>query len=651
MKLQYRLAAQILAFAALGAMLTLLLGKDTNWDLLNYHLYTAHAFLHFDLASDFMGSSAQRYLNPIGYLPFYFMIMAGWHSALIGIALGGFQGIALFFLWRILRVYVFADTARPKTWSIAAILLAMSSPVYLGVLGGTFLDGTTLVFMMAGMLLICARMKSESANKTGMFWAGAMFGIATGLKLTSVIFGIAAATGFILLTHFRRQSWLDIIRFTFGGFTATMAVSGWWFYKLFQEFGNPVFPLFNHVFKSPDFTTSVVAHSRFMIASVEELVTLPFRMASVHSWIYVENAAPDLRFAAIVLAAVSLGVSACLAAFRRRRPSMGTRSDPINQPTAHPGQNSVGTYLIVTWVVMTVLWQLTSGNGRYALPVMLLAGPVLVLLLRGLIRSDTVLLRILVTIGALQVLHAASAGNPRWTTEPWNRYWLDIRVAQKLIAQPYGFLNVGVITHSASAVYFHQDSRITNVFGVYSIDPQGPGGDRIKRFIAEHGANLRVMFETGTDSTAESLVRSQIPGIDAQLAGWDLHVNANECESIRIPHLLEKGVKLAACLVEPGNPARERIEATRQRVTAVFNSIEARCPILFGPQGGYVLPKLGRWVREYPNHDIRLYMSRGQIAFSRFEYGPFDVALGSLDDWETGRGIVDCKIPNRPFSF
>lgn len=651
MKLESRLSAQILAFAALGAILTLLLGKDTNWDLLNYHLYTAHAFLHFDLASDFMGSSAQRYLNPIGYLPFYFMIMAGWHSALIGIVLGSFQGMALFFLWRILRCYVFADRARPNTWSIAAILLAMSSPVYLGVLGGTFLDGTTLVFIMAGMLLICARLKTENSSNSGMFWAGALFGVATGLKLTSVIFGIAAATAFILVTHFRRQSWLDIVRFTLGGFTATVAISGLWFFKLFQEFGNPVFPLFNHIFKSPDFTTSVVAHSRFMITSLEELVTLPFRMASVHSWIYVENAAPDLRFAAIAIAAVSLGVSASVIALRSRLPSTENRSDRADRPTENPAQNSVGTYLIVTWVAMTVFWQITSGNGRYALPVMLLAGPVLVLLLRTLIRSDTLLLRVLITIGALQVLHAASAGNPRWTTEPWNRYWLDIRVAPKLVAKPYGFLTVGVITHSASAVYFHPDSRITNVLGVYPIDPQGPGGDRVKRFIAEHGAKLRVMFETGTDATTVSLLRNQIPRIDAQLAGWDLHVNADECESIRIPHLLEKGVELAACLVEPGNPARERIEATRQRVTAVFNSIEAKCPILFGPQGGYVLPKTGRWVREYPNNDIRLYMARGQIAFSRFEYGPFDVALGSMEDWENGRGRVNCEIPVRPFSF
>jgi len=649
MKFDVRLLVQILAFASLGAILTLLLGKDTNWDLLNYHLYTAHAFVNYDLASDFMGSSAQRYLNPIGYLPFYFMFKAGWHSVAIGIVLGCFQGMALLFLWRILHGHAFANMPRSTTWSTAALILGMSSPVYLGVLGGTFLDGTTLVFMMAGLLLICARLNDAKMSAAGMFWAGVLFGVATGLKVTSVIFGIAAAIAFILVTRGKRQSWTDVAHFTFGGFIATAVTSGFWFYKLFQEFGNPVFPLFNHIFRSPDFTTSVVAHSRFIITSLEELVTLPFRMASVHSWIYVENAAPDLRFAAIVLAVVGLSIAVIgggSGAIAKR-----ARTEQ-NGATARPrAQNLVGTYLIVAWLVMTAFWQITSGNGRYALPVMLLAGPVLVLLLRSLISSDSLLLRVLITISVLQVLHAATAGNPRWTAEPWHQKWLDISVAPKLANEPFGFLTIGVITQSAVALYFHPDSRITNMLGVYPIDPQGPGGDRIKRFIEKHRPNLRVMFEAGPSEVLDNLPPNFISGIDAQLAGWDLHVKADDCESIRIPHLLDQGFQLAACLVEPGNSSRLQIEVTRRRVTAVFDKIEARCPRLFGPQGGYVLPKLGRWVREFPNNDIRLYASRGQVTFSRFEYGPFDVALGSLEDWETGRGVVDCKIPARPFAF
>ncbi|MBC7624656.1 MAG: hypothetical protein H7232_14870, partial [Aeromicrobium sp.] len=150
------LSLQAVVSAALGAITTILLGKDTNWDLLNYHLYTAHAFLNYSLSSDFMGSSAQRYLNPLGYLPFYFMIQAGWHSALVGIVIGSFHGLSLLFLWRIARVHLFAASSMPNILSVAAIILAASSPVFLGVLGGTFLEGSTLVLMTGGLLLVVA---------------------------------------------------------------------------------------------------------------------------------------------------------------------------------------------------------------------------------------------------------------------------------------------------------------------------------------------------------------------------------------------------------------------------------------------------------------------------------------------------------------
>ena len=649
MKFSFPLPAQVLSFALLGASLTLLLGKDTNEDLLNYHLYTAHAFLNYDLASDFMGSSAQRYLNPIGYLPFYFMFQAGWHSVLIGIVLGSFQGMALFFLWRILRGQVFADTARANTWSIASLFFAMSSPVYLGVLGGTFLDGTTLVFIMAGLMLACSRVGGDKTPKAAMFWAGILFGIATGLKLTSVIFGIATAVVFIVAMRGTKQGWVDVGRFVIGSFVATVASSGFWFYKLYQEFGNPVFPLFNHVFKSPDFTTAIATHSRFMVSNLEELVTLPFRMASVHSWIYVESAAPDLRFAVIAIVAIALALLALHARIRRAASRVMAGSAQRTAPDAR--NSSVGAYLVMTWMAMFALWQMTSGNGRYALPVMLLAGPVVVLLVRRLTISDASQLRILIVIGALQLFHVVSAGNPRWTTEAWHPKWLDITVASKLAAEPYGFLTTGINTQSAAALYFHPDSRMTNILGVYPIDPKSPAGHRVRQFIQKYEPNLRVMFETAPGAMRDGLLPNLVPGINEQIAGWDLLVDANQCELIRIPHLLKNGAELAACLVVKGNPSRDQIEATRQRITMAFDSVEAACPMLFSPRGGYVLRKAGRWVREYPAYDIRLYMQRGRITFTRFEYGPFDVDLGSLVDWETGRGKVDCKIPDRPFSF
>ena len=73
--------------AALCALWSVHAGKDVNWDLLNYHYYLPYELLGQRLEQDFFAASAQSYLNPVGYLPFYLMVAHGWHSVVVSIVL------------------------------------------------------------------------------------------------------------------------------------------------------------------------------------------------------------------------------------------------------------------------------------------------------------------------------------------------------------------------------------------------------------------------------------------------------------------------------------------------------------------------------------------------------------------------------------
>ena len=67
--------------AASALLWTVVAGKDVNWDLLNYHYYLPlRAAATGASQQDFFAASAQSYLNPVGYLPFYLMVSSGWHS-------------------------------------------------------------------------------------------------------------------------------------------------------------------------------------------------------------------------------------------------------------------------------------------------------------------------------------------------------------------------------------------------------------------------------------------------------------------------------------------------------------------------------------------------------------------------------------------
>ena len=79
--------------AAICAAWTVAAGKDLNWDLLNYHYYAPFQLLEGRLQQDYFAASAQSYLNPVGYLPFYLMVSSGWHSVVVSAALAVEKGV------------------------------------------------------------------------------------------------------------------------------------------------------------------------------------------------------------------------------------------------------------------------------------------------------------------------------------------------------------------------------------------------------------------------------------------------------------------------------------------------------------------------------------------------------------------------------
>ena len=139
------------ALIALACLMTYLAGKDANWDLLNYHLYIAHAWVHSKYLTDFMGAGPNSYFNPLGYLPFYAMVMAGWHSLAIGLLLGAFHGLGLIILWEISERFLFKGQEQARLLTTLSVLLAASSPVFAGTVGGTFLEPTLSVFVFASL--------------------------------------------------------------------------------------------------------------------------------------------------------------------------------------------------------------------------------------------------------------------------------------------------------------------------------------------------------------------------------------------------------------------------------------------------------------------------------------------------------------------
>lgn len=619
------------------SLIPLIEGKDANWDFYNYHLYVAHALVHGRLSQDFMAASLQSYLNPLPYLPTYWMIMADWPSVVIRLALACVHSLNLLVLWSICERILFPQAGNLKYHVLIAVLLGISAPVFLGTLGTTFGDPTISVFVLFGLLLLCKEAGDTAKISLGIGLAGLALGLAAGFKPTNVIYVLSAVGAMLATSGVRPRILKVLVYFGTFAFAGWLIADGWWAWKLYHEFGSPLFPLFNNIFHSPDFPAVLLTSDRYLPRGALDGLVQVFRMAEYHNRVYVESMLPDLRPALIVIFSIVVFTK-------------NSWERLAGRGNGNYGTDTPSRVLLWFFLIATVLWLATSGNGRYGLPILLLAGPVLYwTILRSMPNGRSPLLTATAILLA-QNVYAWNTWNGAWETLPWSRKWVEISVPKQLQEQPYLYFTTALQTDSFVIPFVHPGSGFVNLFGQYPIPLAGPGSDRVKRLIAQHTGRLRMMVRLTGSASGQMDLKKYLAGLDESFSSWGLRTDESDCVDIpaSIPGGLQGGNPdhfFLSCALQPGTRVSDAYVRTKQRLTAVFGRIENACPLLFSPPGWHFERKGGMWSRRYMNTDIILYSAKGRMFYSHLEFGPFDVDIGSIGDWEAGKGDLNCERP------
>ena len=461
-------SVRVLVFAvpaAVCAVWTVFAGKDVNWDLLNYHYYLPFELLAGRLQQDFFAASAQSYLNPVGYLPFYLMVSSGWHSVLVSIALAVVHGLCISLLFLLSwRLFEHLPRSERTMFALLATGLGSATAVYWEMVGTSFLDPLLAPLMLAGLLSLLG--DDRHALRRAMF-AGVLFGLASALKYTNAVFALAALPLAAAMPGVRGAArWRTGLGYAAGGALAVAVMAGPWLATLAREFGNPVFPLFNAWFRSPYWPPVNLVSDRFTLDGVSAALAFPFRMIALDRSLYSENFAPDLRFAALLLLAVAL---AAAGAMRKLSP---------------PGALRAADWRVLGFFsVALALWLLTSANGRYGLVVLLLAGVCLARIAERLLHPSPARI-VLTVLLALQVGMTVLASPARWfVAEPWSKRWLPYDVPQQALRDPVLYLSVKVLPMAVIAPLVNPGSSFVNFRGQHSIPLDSPKlGLLLKRY-------------------------------------------------------------------------------------------------------------------------------------------------------------------------
>jgi len=357
----------ILAPLAYGA-LTLAFGMDANWDLRNYHWYNGYALLTGRIGFDLLPAQMPSFYNPLLDVPF-FLLADRLPARVAGFVWGTIQGINLSLLFLLAASCLRGGPERRRM--VAAMALAVMGGLgggTLGLIGTTFHDNLVSLGVLGALVVVARGLPGLLAGRAlpafgRVAGAGLLAGAAMGAKNPTVIYAVGLCLAFLALpTAPWRRLWLAFF-FGVGVLGGLALCGGYWMAHLWLDYGNPVFPHMNHVFKSPFAALSGYVNVSFFPPSPLERLFFPF-VFTVKPLTVGEVPFFDARVLALFVL-VPLGAVAALAA----------RGKVVDRLTDAPATR----FLLVALSITYALWVAMFCIYRYLVPMEMLAPLALVM--------------------------------------------------------------------------------------------------------------------------------------------------------------------------------------------------------------------------------------------------------------------------------
>lgn len=645
-RIAHRQAWRIATYALtwlLAAGWTVHAGKDLSWDFINYHLYAGFSALHDRFGQDFLAAGQQGYLNPYSHVPVYLMVAAGWPAIVIGLVLATMQVGVVWLAFELTAEVGGHDGRFDPLWPAFAAALAAINPVFLFGLGTSSNDASIGVLVLGSWLLALRGVRRGAWRLVAA--GGLLAGIATALKMSNALFVVAAMPMLALAGSARRPGLRVPLLFGAGSLVAFVLVSLPWAMQLWQVFGNPMFPMMNTVFMSPDLPVVPTQDHRFLSEGLVDALLRPLTMALPGGLRHFEAEAVDTRMLLLGFVAIVAAIQAVA-----KRP---VHPGPNARPPDGAGRSrSIGVALAVGFVAAWCLWLAVSGNARYFIAMSCVAAVLLAVLLARL-GGRTLHWTLLLVLGGctLQAWHLLALNEQlRLAGRSWNGPWVDLRLPQTLREQPALYLNVSAPSAGFMATQLPPQSGVVGISGIQSVAPDSPGGPRVAALMARYAGRVRTLEHIGSvaaDAAVDEVDAARAHRMDQRLAPWALRVDRAGCEYIRLRMASRKrtwpGLGLvdrpehddiyASCPTVPSTALAAQYWRERRHADAIFVHAEAACAALFSPAGLTSEWSDGFWYRIYPDTDKRLTLTADALRYLDMVRGGESVVLGTPAEW------------------
>jgi hypothetical protein len=399
-------------------LLSVALGPDNYWDIRFYHLYAPWAYLHDRYLYDVAPAQVQGFLNPIADFLLYGLISSPLNDTprVVAFIMGAVHGLNAAFMlaivWHVIRP---PGTTERAALQAVAFLIGASGGGFVSLTGTSSNDLNSALFVVGALLgvLKAATPPNRRAAASAFAAAGLAAGLGIALKNTSAIFAPGLGV-VVLLAAWRQRSLGGLVLFGAAATAGFFAVAAHHMLTLWRDFGNPVFPYMNQIFKSPYFEPEAIRDARFVTTNLWELIRFPFAWTTADTYIVIEPLFRDWR-AAMAYVAMVAGTLAFARHWLHRR----------HRPAKEAGPTR-GLALVFIFVAISyVTWAIGFGYYRYVVPLEMLTGVVIVGALVWLVEGRVP--RVVIAT-ALLTLAAATTVYPDWGRRPYDNRYVDVRV-------------------------------------------------------------------------------------------------------------------------------------------------------------------------------------------------------------------------------
>lgn len=630
------------------------LGKEMLWDTMYYHVYAGFSALHDRFGRDYFAAGPQGYFNPYAYVPFYLLIRSSLTPLESASILAVLQSAILWLTYELATACVPRETPKTRVAiGVLAVVFAFANPILINEFGSSAIDVTTAEIALAGWLALVAALRNPSVAKVVL--GGLLLGAASALKPTNAVHAVAAACIplFVPGSYRRKLGYTSLFVAAVG--VAFVAVNLPWSLHLERHFGNPLFPLLNGLFRSPEYPTGSMLDYRYIPTTFAAALLRPFEMVLPIPSVEYGLAVPDLRYALLAV----LGPAVFLRWWwRRRRTRTGAGALALQSPQSRV-LAALGCAFLLDWM----MWLTASGNGRYFIPMACVAGALgVVLLFRLCAQRPALLGYLLAGVFGIQIFQLYSAGGFR-AYLPWRHGpWYSVTVPTVLARRPNLYIMVGAQTYSFIIPDMPAGSAFVNPGGGYLyMTPNSPNGRRVEALIQRYAPHVRVVTrDPRTDASTQTRLLKP-SAVNDVLAPFGLRAQDRNCVNIvvrgvpvlyTVPGAARRRASdkhteyLMTCRVVRTSHGPGWVFPGQRQADLAFDHLEEACPALFRPRrpgdqlrgdrrNGYY------YARFYPGTGVEAWIIHGMVEFAK-RYGGREEYAGPESMWEKNVPQVAC---------